>query len=333
MKVQRAPKRQRGPVATVVSSWFAALVLFAFLLVLFQVVKSSDLADLVGLGAPFEPFPTRIPQLALQDAYDFYKDVPFGKVDRLEKWTSPIRLRVEGNFSQKDLDALKTLVARFDSVKGFPGIRFVTSGENVLVSYIAPSQYAAYKAKYKADTTDQSFCSHWSTAGVMTKAGIVIVNEGSQSYVDETVLHEFTHLVGFVNHSPMRDSILNTVGPVRSLSPVDLLAFRMYYDARVKPNMTLAQVEKAFAKADVSSFLTPGAPLEPSDAWPELGIPLAVAAAGLLLVFLASLRAHGLALSLAKACASGSAVLLVAYLFQSHFAAAMALLQPVLAGF
>jgi len=333
MKVQSAPQRQKGPVATVVSAWTTALVLFAFLLVFFQILKASDLADLVGLGAPFEPFPSRIPQLTLQDAYDFYEDVPFGKVDRLEKWTSRIRLRYEGNCDAADLVALKAIVARFNSVKGFPGIQFVTSGENVLISYIEPSQYATYRTKYRTDTTDESFCSHWSTNGVITKAGIVIVDRGSQSYVDETVLHEFTHLVGFVNHSPERDSILNTVGPVPSLSPVDLLALRMYYDARVKPGMTLTQVKKAFVKAKVSEFIVAGPPLSPDDAWPELAVPLAVAAAGLLLVFLASIRSFGVALSLVKACASASAILLVAWLFTAYFPQVMDLLAPVLAGF
>ncbi len=327
----RAAKRPEGPVRAFVSGWFGGFVLAAVVLLGARFVLASPIPGLLGAETPFDAFPARIEAASFRDAFDFLADCPYSKIDRLEKWTKPIKVRVEGLYDAEDLAVLESIVARFSSVKGFPGMSLVASGENVLVSYITMDSYAYYKKKYSASTTDESYCSHWASNGAYTKAGIVIrVDEGSHGYRNSVVLHEFFHLVGFQSHTTMRQSIVNAVGPVPSLSSVDLLAFRMLYDPAVKPLATLSQFEKAFEGKKASAYLVPSAPYERDDALPDLPLPAAALGALLLLALPASVKRLGAGAAFARLFAQLSGALLAAYLYWSFYPQFMDPLQAVL---
>lgn len=312
-------KRQR-PLSLLIQSFFRSFFLFALLLAVLLLLRHSSIPGMIGLGDPFDAFPDRIPAaIGFSDAFTFLKEVPFVRVSKLEKWKAPIKVRVEGKYNNADLEALQNIADRFNTVKGFPGISIVDSGENVLVSYIARSEFETYRAKYKAEADNQSFCIHYTTNGVITKGAIVLINETDRGLQDAVALHEFFHLVGFFDHTSLRDSILNEVGPVPSLSPTDLLAFRMLYDPKVPVLATYADLQKTFAGAELRQYLVPSAPLVPDDALPDLTLPLLIAGFVLLVSFLARLRRFGFPLSLGVLGVSLLACVSVSTLYYSYY--------------
>ena len=237
-------------IVTLIKSFLICTFLIAVLLGL----SYSNVLGYIYPGIGFHPFPSKSDS-DFQRALQYIQNTSLSDSSVLEKWTTPIKLRYDGKYSEKDIDALKKITESFNSVEGFPGITLVESNENVLLSYVnTGEQFERYKDLYSKDEGTTSFCTHYSKSNAIYRAGIVIYCNGLQGYRNSTVLHEFTHLIGFYNHSDLRDSILNTKGPVACMSPTDLLAFKMYYNPDIYPGATFDTIKDYYSKADITEY-------------------------------------------------------------------------------
>lgn len=239
------------------SAAMTSLVFCLIITALFLLLNITNVVGYLNPGNHFHAFPAGTDK-NFDRALDLIKDCPFTQQSTLDKWTLPIKLRCEGNYTQKDTQALEEIVRAFNTVKGFPGIQMVESGENVLVSYVDRDELNTLRATYEVTEEDTSFCYHQTKDGRITGGAVVIFCDGLQGYRNSTVLHEFAHLIGFYSHTDQRQSILNTFGPVESLSSTDLLAFRMIYDPAVKPLDTYENIQAYYQTADIAEYSVPG---------------------------------------------------------------------------
>lgn len=282
----------------IVSSAVRTTFLTFILLLATLILSQSNLLGYFNFGTSFNAFPNEYKNVAFSDVFGFLKEVPFNKVNQLEKWATPIKIRYEGKYNQKDIEVLNEIAKSFNTIKGFPGIKIVDQGENVLVSYITLNEFSQYKEKYKADADKQSFCMHNTNNGIIYKGNIVIINDGFQGYKNSTVLHEFFHLIGFFDHTTMSESILNKVGPVPSLSTVDVLAFKMIYNPNIKAKATYSDIEKYYSKADVNTYISYSNKSTKNST--NIFIIIAIVAFFLMIDFLSSIKKFGILLSIFK---------------------------------
>jgi hypothetical protein len=299
----------------IVAAIFRTLFLSTLVAFIAILLISGNFLGFFNFGTDFSPFPATHDNTSFSDALKFMKEVPFNKIDKLEKWTSPITIRYEGNYKPKDIETLKKIVSSFNTIKGFPGIKFVDSNENVLVSFVSKVEFPKYKEKYQADSNYQSFCKYYSSDDVLYKGAIVIINEGLQGYQNSVVLHEFFHLVGFFDHTNIRSSILNKSGPVPTMSATDVLAFKMIYNPDIKPKTTYQGLLDYYSKADISSYISASKPSKPNNPNAGFIIPIAIMAFILLFTFLTSIKRTGFIIAASSLLASTIVCVIVFYYF------------------
>jgi hypothetical protein len=179
----------------------------------------------------------------LNDSYDsvsfmegmfFIYEVQLSRVQTVEKWAAPIRIRYEGNPTKEDIAVLNQIIRDFNKINGFPGMKIVNQDENVLLIYAPKDALPEIQQKHNLGEIDKGICRRFSEEGEIKQAIIVIESDVDQDYKNSVVLHEFFHMIGFYSHSFDNTSIINRIGePVPKLSAVDTLAFRMLYHPEI----------------------------------------------------------------------------------------------------
>jgi hypothetical protein len=278
----------------VLSQGIKTSLICVLLLSSYFVFNQSNFLGFLNFGETFEPFSKIDNNIKFSECYKFLDEAPLENDSTLLKWNVPLKVRYEGAFDQEDEKVLHKIAERFNSIEGFPGIEFVEKNENVLVSYVLPTEYEKYAKRYDHENNNNSFCKYYSLDGEINKSAIVIYNElWPQGYKNSTVLHEFFHLVGFVGHTDMKDSIINRIGPVSRLSPIDVLSFKMIYNPDIKVNSTYSEIEYYYSDKEITPFLSNPDESLPGKNMPSMTIPLVVVGTFLLMQFLFMLKRLG----------------------------------------
>ncbi|WNY25815.1 DUF2927 domain-containing protein [Methanolapillus millepedarum] len=191
------------------------------------------------------------------EALVFIYDTHFTKpsVSGVQKWATPIKIKVEGNPSEKDLNALNEIIAAFNTVDGFPGMQIVNSGENVKIIFTTNENYEQIRNMYTGDSFDKSFCDFNVRNGEIYQANIIMEPGGPQGYRNSVQLHEFSHMIGFYNHVDGKTSIMNYNNPVSGMSKTDTLAFKMLYNPEIPIGMPYFRMVDYYDSMTVDEFL------------------------------------------------------------------------------
>ena len=194
---------------------------------------------------------------ALAFAYDsHFSDTD---TDGVQKWMEPMRIKVEGDPSDKDLKALNDIIDAFNSIDGFPGMQLVSSDENVRIIYTTKDNFERIRSQNIGNHGgggDKSFCRSFIRNGEIAQSIIVIEpDKPSQGYRNTVVLHEMFHAVGFYLHVSDRASIMTEKGPVPGLSKTDTLALKMMYNPDVPIGMTYSDFAEYYGSMTVEDFL------------------------------------------------------------------------------
>lgn len=233
-------------------------ILFIILLVvgLFFIVKSFNLFGYIDFGNNFNAFKGNPNNSSFEKANTFISETALKDGAKLEKWTSKIKIRIDGLPNETDKSTLNNIVENFNSIKGFPGMEIVDKEENVLISYATNDSYKELSENYDhKNSKSGSFCIHYQKNGIINKANIVIAPRSPQGFKNSEVLHEMLHLVGFYNHPSDNTSILNTKGPVSGLSDTDILSFMMIYNQDIPVGTTIINIEEYYKKTTIENFL------------------------------------------------------------------------------
>ncbi len=176
-------KQRKTTLQDIAFSAIFGIVVTSLVIIISLFISKSNVSEYFNLNAEFSAFPAVGSSKNFKTALDLLKDTPFSKIDNLEKWTTSIKVKYEGKFNKTDIGVLKKIFKSFNSVKGFPDITLVKSGENVVLSYIESSDFLKYAKKYYKDKNNPvSFCYHESIADNISKGHIIIIRNWPQSY-------------------------------------------------------------------------------------------------------------------------------------------------------
>ena len=194
------------------------------------------------------------------EALAFINDSHFSDADvaGVQKWRTPMKIKVEGDPSDKDLKALNDIIDAFNSIDGFPGMQLVSSDENVRIIYTTKDNFERTRSQHIGNSVggDKSFCRSSTRDGEIIQSIIVIEpDKPSQGYRNTVVLHEMFHAVGFYKHVPRRDSIMSEVGPVPGLSQTDTLALKMLYNSDIPVGTSYSGFANYYSNSTVRGFL------------------------------------------------------------------------------
>ncbi len=212
-------------------------------------------------GMTFNVFSEKNTLTNFDDALDYiyishFSSGILSRTTNVVKWNKPLKIKYDGDPTEKDIESLHKIVDAFNTVEGFPGMEIVDSGENVLVVYANEDNFADLVAPYRDvdQDRDRSVCSQKLKDGILYNATIIIEPNGAQGYKNSVVLHEFFHLVGFYHVEDFRGSIMDLSGPPSSLSEIDVLAFRMLYNPDIPVGMDYYHFEQYYLNADIEDF-------------------------------------------------------------------------------
>ncbi|WP_338103148.1 DUF2927 domain-containing protein [Methanolapillus millepedarum] len=181
-----------------------------------------------------------------KDGLNFIYEVQLSRVQTVEKWMVPIRIKYEGNPTKEDIAVLNKVIKDFNKIDGFPGIKIVNKDENVLLIYAPQEDLPEIQQKYHLTnlTIDKGVCQRFSEDGEIKRAIIIIESDVDQKTKNSVVLHEIFHMIGFYGHSALNTSVINQIGEsVPKLSAVDTLAFQMLYCPEIKIGMTYYEID------------------------------------------------------------------------------------------
>ena len=214
-------------------------------------------------GIRFTVFAKQPPPEDFSKALSLIRESCFGELPELQKWQQPIRLQVQGDPTDRDREALARMAEAFSSLPGFPGLTITEEEGNATIIYAAKDNFKALAQQYGSGRFKRSFCTTRRLDGVICEAVIVLEPGGLQGYRNSVMLHECFHMIGFQSHPTDRESVLNTIGPVPSLSPTDQLAFRMVYDPGVSVGDSYDEIAAYFNGKKIEDYTGIPAVAEP----------------------------------------------------------------------
>ncbi|WNY23898.1 hypothetical protein MmiHf6_12210 [Methanimicrococcus hongohii] len=187
---------------------------------------------------------------------NFIYETQLSRVRTIEKWSSPIKIKYEGNPTKEDIAVLKRIIKEFNTINGLPEMKIVNKDENVLLVYTPKESLPTIQEKYNLSEIDKGICRRRSENGEIISAVLVIESDISQEYKNSVVLHEFFHLVGFYEHSFDKTSVINRDGEaVPKLSAVDTLSFKMLYHPEITIGMTYEEISTYYQNKDMNEIL------------------------------------------------------------------------------
>lgn len=233
---------------------FSLIIVGLFFVIIAIVVNTqTNFLGYLNLGTTFEVFSDKNTLTNFDKGLDYIYNAQYLDEQKIEKWSKPLKIKYIGSPTEKDIETLNKIIERFNTIDGFPGMSLVDADENIKVIYTTSENHKAIKTQYNGGSFE-SFCSRSARNGEIIAADIIIEPGGLQGYRNSVVLHEFFHMVGFSNHTTDIKSILNTIGPVSSLSEVDLLSFKMLYNPNIKIGMTYEQLENYYKNIEFNDF-------------------------------------------------------------------------------
>ncbi|MDV0446851.1 hypothetical protein MsAg5_07100 [Methanosarcinaceae archaeon Ag5] len=173
----------------------------------------------------------------------------------VQKWAAPMKIKIEGDPSDKDLKALNQTIAEFNTIQGFPGMQIVNSGENIKIIYTTNENYETVRDQYSSGGFEKSFCDFNIRNGEIYQANIIMEPGGPQGYRNSVMLHEFGHMLGFYDHVDGRTSIMNMNNPVSSFSKTDTLALKMIYNPDIPIGMPYFRLCDYYDNTTVDEFV------------------------------------------------------------------------------
>ena len=165
--------------------------------------------------------------------------------DRLRKWQTNPRIRVNLNPTAADRQFLTALIAEINSIQGAIVLSEVQSGENVDLYFVSTNQftdcdphaengYAAYFVRY--DNTHVPY--------VIDGANVMIASDIAQDARQAAMRQDITQMLGLPNDSDRYpDSAFREDWPLPSeYSAIDRDILRLLYDPHLKAGMSYNDV-------------------------------------------------------------------------------------------
>lgn len=180
------------------------------------------------------------------NAYDLLDDCIFKNSDVIKKYSTNIRVKVSGNYTNKDINSINLIINNLKNTN--INIELVDNNENMEIVFDDNTKLNNINGdiEYKFDTNNNIIYSK-----------VVVNHTNTQGFMNSLLMHNFLHLLGLINDTEIKESILSS-GLALSLSPTDLLAIKMIYNNNIKSNMSSNEFYEYYKIVDYYEFISEG---------------------------------------------------------------------------
>lgn len=201
--------------------------------------------------------PLYIPYLAVEDVLTYFNEVCLdaefvngGDASLLQKWTAPIRYRVNGTPTAEDLNVLGNFTAWLNTVEGFPGIMESQGDDYVNLQIHFCSQAELLERMGESFTGLDGAVTYWYTENEIYDAIICIRTDLDQQTRNSVILEELYNGLGPVQDTDLRQEsiIYSGFSTPQALHPIDELILKLLYHPHMHCGMTAQECETVIRK-------------------------------------------------------------------------------------
>jgi hypothetical protein len=167
----------------------------------------------------------------------------------VHKWTGPIAIAVVGGGNLGDLREVRNIAKELDQLLPIE-VDIVDDPReaNITVRFIPRARFIGLRPD--DEERELGFMNPRFGGPLVLGATVYVDSDQSPSFRRVIVRHELMHALGFPVHTLWERNSTLFVGPEDGVNypdefvPIDKAIIRILYDARVKPGMTLQQIEE-----------------------------------------------------------------------------------------
>ena len=193
-----------------------------------------------------------IPGLSVEDVIRYFGEVCLdaefvnaGDPKVVQKWVSPIRYRLQGDYTAEDLAVLEGFVLWLNGVEGFPGLYRVEEGPWDLGIHFCGYEEMLSLMGDQFAGTDGCVTFWYNGSNEIYDATICYVSTLDQHIRNSVILEEIYNGLGPIQDTELRpDSIIfSGYSEPQALTEIDELILRLLYHPDMRPGMTPEECE------------------------------------------------------------------------------------------
>lgn len=176
-----------------------------------------------------------------------------GDVTLVQKWTSPIRYRYYGEYTNEDINVLNDLFEKLNKISGFPGIYEAQEDEteNLTISFLDPHSFEDSFSDILdgEDAFGATQFWYYTESNEIHTAKIGYRTDLDQQKRNSILLEEVINMLGIDDTKLREDSIVYQYSDDNtSLSTVDEIIIKLLYDPQIKCGMDFEKCKEIIKK-------------------------------------------------------------------------------------
>ena len=189
-----------------------------------------------------------LPDCSQQQMLDYFNEIVFsseygtGDSTLVRKWNIPIRYRIYGPTTQKDLEVLTDLFAELNKIDGFPGIYAADEGEteNLTISFLGVEDFNLAFSDFLQGEDAYGATEYWyyNESNAVFSARIGYRTDVDQDTRVSILIEEIVNTLGLNDTEVREDSIVYQYSNDNTaLSDIDWVILKMLYNPKIKSGM------------------------------------------------------------------------------------------------
>ena len=189
-----------------------------------------------------------LPDCSQQQMLDYFNEIVFsseygtGDSTLVRKWNTPIRYRIYGPTTQKDLEVLTDLFAELNKIDGFPGIYAAEDGEaeNLTISFLGVEDFNLAFSDFLQGEDAYGATEYWyyNESNAVFSARIGYRTDVDQDTRVSILIEEIVNTLGLNDTEVREDSIVYQYSNDNTaLSDIDWVILKMLYNPKIKSGM------------------------------------------------------------------------------------------------
>ena len=174
-----------------------------------------------------------------------------GKVNSIKKWQDDIRVKVYGEATEGDMDALSRVIEELNGLIDDVEIKITDENPNFKVYFIPHEQFINHTSKKIAEENWGLFYYFEGANSVINEAKVLIASDKpNQEERAHLIREEFTQALGLAQDSEKYSGSMFYQGwtTIQDYSAMDKQIISMLYNKNIHPNMKDKEVEQYFGE-------------------------------------------------------------------------------------
>ena len=187
-----------------------------------------------------------LPNCSQQQMFDYFGEIVFnseygtGTSTSVKKWNTPIRYRICGDATKKDLEVLTDLFTQLNKIDGFPGIYAADDEENLIISFLGVEDFNNSFSEFLKGEDAYGATEFWyyNDTNEIYTARIGYRTDVDQATRISILIEEIVNTLGVSDTEVREDSIVYQYSNDNTaLSDIDWVILKLLYDPQIKCGM------------------------------------------------------------------------------------------------